>query len=596
MQTLARLCSSWRRSKFRLLALSMLVGLLGGLTAVAFYYMLHLFSAFFLGYLACFHPPTPGGEDPLFHFGGAGECRRGLLLALPALGGLASGILVYRFAPEAEGHGTDAAIEAFHKLSGLIRTRVPVVKAIASAFTIGTGGSAGREGPVAQMSAGLGSIIARALGLSTRERETLVISGISAGIGSIFKAPFGAALFAVEVLYKRDYEAGAFIHAVVSSFTAYSIFGLVTGWQPIFTIPAYTFTPSELPVFAALGLVCGVLSVIYVVVFYGMRDKLFKVLKTPNFLKPTIGGLMLGTLGLVFPYAMGTGYGWIQQVLTESLELEVIVPLIFLKMLATSFTISSGGSGGVFAPSLVIGAMAGAAMSSLGADMLTQPKILPLVGMASFFSGAAKCPLSSIVMVAEMTGDYNILVPAILASTLSYMVSGEWSIYEKQLPTKVRSPAHFNEILSELSRLSSELPKRATKVLMALKAREVMSRDLVTVDKDAPLESVYLLMLKTGHHGFPVVDEGKLVGFISIHELGRVSRDLWKKTKVGKVMVKHVKTVPEDEPVYNIALEMEKLGVGKLVVVDRNDPQKPVGILSKSDVLKAYNTALILSI
>ncbi len=596
MQGLISPRAIWRKPELKLLALSMLIGLLGGLTAVIFYYMLHLFSAFFLGYLACYHPPSAGGELSPFHFNGAGEFRRGVLLALPALGGLVSGVLVYTLAPEAEGHGTDAAIEAFHKLSGFIRARVPLVKAIASAFTIGTGGSAGREGPVAQMSAGLGSIIAKALKLSTREREILMISGIAAGIGSIFKAPFGAALFAVEVLYKRDYEADAFIHAIISSFTGYSVFGLATGWQPIFTVPPYAFSPSELPAFAMLGLVCGPLSILYVKVFYGMRDKLFKRMKIPSHLKPAIGGLMLGALGVLFPYAIGTGYGWIQQALTGSLELNVAAPLVLLKILATSFTISSGGSGGVFAPSLVIGSMVGASMSFLIGEMLSQPKILPLIGMAAFFAGAAKCPLSSIVMVAEMTGDYNILVPAIVASALSYMLSGEWSIYEKQMLNRVRSPAHFDEIVSELSKATMELSKNARRVLMALKAREVMSRSLVTVGKDEPLELVYQLMLKTGHHSFPVTDRGKLVGFISLHELGKVSRDLWRKTRVEEAMVKHVKTVSEDESAYNVALEMEKLKVGKLVVVDRNDPQKPVGVISKSDILKAYNTALILSI
>ncbi len=584
----------------KLLVLSILTGLVSGLGALLFFYMLHFFSSYFIGYLAGFKVPSPGGETSPFHINGETTYKPWLLVILPAIGGLLSGVIVYSFAPEAEGHGTDAVIESFHKFSGYIRSRVPVIKLIASALTIGTGGSAGREGPIAQIGAGFASFISNFLKLTAREREILVVCGAASGIGSIFRAPFGGSIFGIEVLYKRDYEVDAFIYSVISCFAGYGVFASVVGWKPIFITPFYTFSPKELPLFALLGIISGVIAIIYVSVFYGLRDKFFRKMKIPNHFKPAIGGIMLGLLGFFFPQAIGTGYGWMQLAINGELGLSLMLGLIFAKIFATSFTISSGGSGGVYAPSLTIGAMVGGSIGMLLKQafpaIITNPGVFTLIGMASFFSAAAKCPISPIIMVSEMTGDYNVLVPAILASTISYFSSGEYTIYEKQVISKTHSPAHTDRIISELGRRAYKVTDKIKKALIAFKVKDVMTKKVFSVNPDSTVADLYDLILKTDHHGFPVIKNNKLIGLVTLHELRSFPKEKWKELKVENVMVKHVKTISAEELIYDAIVKMARAGVGRLIVVSKDDPNKVVGIITKTDLMKAYNTALLVSI
>jgi len=374
-----------------------------------------------------------------------------LIPVATTLGGLISGILVYSLAPEAEGHGTDTAVKAFHRFAGFIRARVAPLKAVASAITIGSGGAAGREGPTALMSAGIGSIYATLGKRSDEDRRLLVLIGMSAGLAAIFRSPIGTAIFAIEVLYAdMEFEAAALLYILLGSLVAYVINGVFVGWLPLFQVPRGVSAPEFIDYawYALLGLSAGVVATLLPLVFYGMRD-LFHKVPVPPHLKPAIGGLGVGLLALALPQVLGGGYGWIQEAIDGRLSLMILLVLIFAKMVAFALTVSSGGSGGVFAPSLFVGAMVGGFMAEL---FHQPPAAYVIVGMAAVFGGAARVPIATLLMVTEMTGGYQLLVPAALAVTLSYLVQTVLSspfkyrsLYEAQMPSRADSPAHEME-------------------------------------------------------------------------------------------------------------------------------------------------------
>src|SRR5579883_1572554 len=388
------------RSYFRKwLVLGALIGIVAGVGAIIFASAINLCTHFLMELGAGYRQPQPAGEGVTAVFP---ITRLWAIPIITTLGGLLTGIIVFCFAPEAEGHGTDAAIEAFHEKGGYIRPRVPLVKTIASAITIGSGGSAGREGPTAQIAAGIGSALADLLHLNDSDRRIAVAVGIGSGIGTIFKAPIGGALLAAEVLYKRDMEVDAIYPAFIASAIGYSIFGSVVGFEPIFGYTTFQFSTLRLPMYAVLGFVAGGLAILYVKSFYGIRG-IFSRLKIPNQFKPAIGGLAAGLIALLFPEVMATGYGWVQLMINENLNsfptfglptIAILVALPFAKILATSFSIGSGGSGGVFAPGMVIGASLGTIMGLIFHFMFPQqvPHLAPfvIVGMLSFFGGAGK--------------------------------------------------------------------------------------------------------------------------------------------------------------------------------------------------------------
>jgi CIC family chloride channel protein len=376
------------------------------------------------------------------------------------LGGLLSGLLVYTFAPEAEGHGTDAAVEAFHFKGGRIRPIVPLIKAITSAITIGSGGAAGREGPTAQISVGVGSILASLLRLPDEERRILVLAGMAAGLAAIFRSPLGMAIFAVEILYSgMAFETEALIYTVVASVVAYAVNGLFAGWSPLFLFPqAVHFTePIALAGYATLGVLAGVVGAIEPPIFYGIRD-LFRSLKVPNHIKPAIGGLLMGLLALVVPETISTGYGWVQKAMTGNYIGWALIFLALAKILAMSLTISSGGSGGVFGPNVYIGGMVGAwvafAMDRLIPGASLSPAAFAVVGMAAVFAGTARVPIATLIMVAEMTGGYGLIVPSMLATTIAFVVERTVSagfryprLYEAQVELRSDSPTHLDRML-----------------------------------------------------------------------------------------------------------------------------------------------------
>ena len=574
-------------SSGRLLLYSVLVGVVAGLGASAFYWGLNHLEELLLVETMGYSPPGAGSEEAVapLHL----PDKWYLVLLIPTLGGLVCGWIVFTYAPEAEGHGTDAMVKAFHRLRGNIRGRVPIVKALASMVTIGTGGSAGREGPIAQIGAGFGSFLAARLKLSDWDRRMLVLAGAAGGIGAIFRAPLGGALFAVEVLYASTaIEFSAIVPCVISAVTAYSVFSSIFG-------PGLAFNTSsldlrfhglaELPFYIVFGVICAVAGFAYVWAFYGTRDRLFRRLPIPNTLKPAIGGLMLGIIALYFPQVMAGGYGWIQEAINGNLLISTMALLAIAKILATSFTISSGGSGGVFAPSLFIGAMLGGAYGlachQLFPDWITQPEAFVLVGMGGFFAGVAKVPLTALLMVSEMSGSYDLLVPLMLVSVVNVAIlSQRWTLYEEQVSSLIDSPAHLGEFVVD--------------VLENMKVREVYtpSRRPTLIPEGMPLPQVLHVVAQSIDSYFPVVDvEGRLVGIFSLNDIRStlVGNGAGSLILASDLATAPVATVtPEDNLLAALRIYTQK-SIAEVPVVDPTDHSRVICMLPRGEVIAAYD-------
>jgi len=428
---------------------SVVIGVIGAISAQVFMWMLRLADYVFLQRLAGYQPPGLSESGSVLHQV-IGPHGLWLIPLATTLGGLISGALVYGFAPEAEGHGTDTVVNAFHRKEGKLRPQVAPVKMVASAITIGSGGSAGREGPIALIAAGLASLYATRAHRTEEERRLLLLAGMAAGLSAIFRTPMGTGVFAIEVLYgNMEFEIGAFLYTMIASAVAYTVNGAFVGWQPLFRVPPVA-TPrlSSFVWYAALGIVSGLVGTLLPVVFYRTRDA-FRKLPIPTWTKPGVGALCLGLLALKLPQVLGGGYGWIQEAIDGRLAVKLLFVLVFAKVIALSLTVSSGGSGGVFAPSLFIGAMLGSGLAILFHEPTA---VFAIVGMAAVFGAAARVPIATMLMVTEMAGGYHLLVPAGLAVMIAYLLQSRLSsalkyrsLYEAQVPTPNDSPAHYLE-------------------------------------------------------------------------------------------------------------------------------------------------------
>lgn len=494
------------------IVLGAIIGVISGLGAVAFFTALELASHLFLGVLAGFTPASPVGEggEPI-----TAAARPWAIPLVVALGGLISGVIVFRYAPEAEGHGTDAAIAAFHHGARRIRARIPLIKLVASAITIGSGGSGGREGPTAQIGAGFGSLLARLLDLDARDARIAVATGMGAGIGAIFRAPLGGAVLAAEIPYQDDLEADALIPGFVGSIVAFSVFGAFVGFAPIFgTVASAGFTdPRQLFYYALIGVVAGIVGRLYIHSFYGLT-RWFSGWTIPRAVRPAIAGFAVGAMGLVLPGALGTGYGWVQAGLDRTtllgLPLWVVLALPFAKILATSLSIGSGGSGGIFGPGMVIGGLLGAGvwrlLEGVAPAVPADPSGFVIVAMMALFGAIAHAPLAVMLMVAEMTGNLAMLAPAMLAIGIALLVVGPRTIYRSQLRSRVESPAHqFRFAMPLLSSISAGDAARAARLV--IRAAE-------------PAEAAAERLRAMGLPGAPVVaDGGRVVGSVDVEAL-----------------------------------------------------------------------------
>jgi CIC family chloride channel protein len=433
----------------RLILDLVVIGVAGALAAQLFALLLRGANWLFLTTLAQYVPlglPNEGGSPQEM----IGRWGLWMIPVATTLGGLIVGIIVTRLAPEAEGHGTDTAVRAFHRSDGVIRPQVPPVKLLASAITIGSGGSAGREGPIALVTAGLGSWYASLTNRSGEDRRMLMLAGMAAGLAAVFRSPIGTALFAIEVLYAgMAFESGALFATMMTSIVAYAVNGLFSGYEPLFRVPEHIelVNPLENAWFVVLGIAAGVLGAVLPALFYRVRDAFRKMKLRPEF-KPALGGLLTGLIAVVAPQIIGGGYGWVQAAIDGQLTGWILLGLIAAKMLSLSFTVASGGSGGVFAPSLYIGAMLGGGLASV-AHLPVAPFVI--VGMAAVFAGSARVPIATLIMVTEMTGGYTLLVPAALAVMMAFVVQRRlvagWRygrLYEAQVVGPADSPAHHS--------------------------------------------------------------------------------------------------------------------------------------------------------
>ncbi len=567
---------------FRWPLLSIAVGLVAGCGAILFEEMLRKALYFFLHLPTGFLEPRQGADAALVATLAAS--RSWLYLLIPAVGGLISGVLVFLIAPEAEGHGTDAMIEAFHTKGGYIRKRVPFVKILASAITIGSGGSAGKEGPIAQIGAGFGSFLAGLLKLKPRDRRILVLAGAAGGIGAIFHAPLGAALFAPEVLYREaEFEFEAILPCIVAAIVASSVFDQWYGRTALFSPGPVNFEPRELLPYVLFGGLCALVGYVYIKVFYGARDHFFRRVQIPKILKPALGGAILGIIAFFVPQIMDGGYGWIQAAMEGKIFWGLMLLLVFMKILATSATISSGGSGGVFGPSVFIGAMLGGAFGSLGHQLapgwVVYPGSFVVVGIGGFFAGVAKVPISSIIMSCEMCGSYTLLVPLMVVATTSFLLLRRTSLYEKQLVDRLASPAHMGEF--------------ARGVLENMHVHEAMVvRPVTMIPENMPFEMLIKLVTGSQDSYFPVVDaQGKLTGILSVNDLRAIlfEESLVKVVVARDVATLNVVTVSWDESLQNALDKMIRLNVDELPVIRADDPSKIAGMISKRDIISHYH-------
>jgi CIC family chloride channel protein len=558
------------------------IGIASGLGAIIFNFLLQTGTRFFMENLVDLILPGETSHAALLGI----PLQRWMLLWIPTLGGLLSGLIVFNFAPETEGHGTDAMIESFHRKRGIVRRRVPIIKTIASAITIGSGGSAGKEGPIAQIGSGFASLLASLLKLSDSERRIMLLTGAAGGLGAIFKAPLGSALFVTEVLYRRpEFEFEAIIPCILSSIIGYMVFTFHDGAATIFHMPRLALaTPLQLPLYGVFGLFCAIVGLLYIRCFYGMRDRLFHRLNLPRSVKPALGGLMLGVLAFFIPEVLGGGYNWIQSAIDGKLAMSLMLILVFAKIVATSFTISSGGSGGVFAPSLFIGSMLGGWYGDLCGRLfphvVTEPAAFVLVGMGGFFAGVAKVPIAALIMVAEMTGGYSLMVPMMIVSSLSYLLLGHVSLYEKQVAARVDSPAHVGDFIVD--------------IMEHLRVADAVVKDVTveTIPEGMRFEEIMRFVVSSNQQDFPVVDaEGNLIGILSITDLRQAMAEphlhgllLAKDIAIGGVI-----TVTMDDSLNTALGLMASADVRELPVVSKERPGKVIAIISRKDITRRYH-------
>lgn len=434
-----------RRSGYlrKWLVLGVSIGVIAGLGAVVLYLALDYTGRFLLGYLGGYDIPKPvgdGGDD-----GSPGFDRPWAIPLITCGGALVSAWLVARFAPEAEGHGTDNAIEAVHTDPRSIRARAIWVKTVASALTIGSGGSGGREGPAAQISAGFGSLLTRRLDLPDDDGRLAVSLGIGSGIGAIFGAPLGGAVLAASIVYREDFDYRALVPGFITSATAYAVLGSILGFDPLFgtLTDGYRFDhPLDLGWFVVLGIVAAMFGWLYARIFYGTVALTAK-LPGGKVVKPAVGGLAVGVLALAVPQVLASGYGWAEKAAATdtlmAIPLWIVLLMPLAKIVATSLSIGTGGSGGIFGPGVVVGAFVGAAVWRLGEitgapGLPASPAVFVVVGMMACFGSVAHAPLAVTIMVAEMTDSFAVIPGAMVAVGIAYMLIArtDVSIYRAQ--------------------------------------------------------------------------------------------------------------------------------------------------------------------
>jgi CIC family chloride channel protein len=578
-----------------LLVTAVIVGAGTGLGAVIFIELISLIQRLFF----------QGGEIALGFLG------RGLFILAPAVGGLLAGPIIAFFASEAKGHGVPEVMQAIALRGGRIRPRVVVAKVIASALCIGSGGSAGREGPIVQVGAALGSSVGQWLHFSEARIRNLVACGSAAGIAATFNAPISGVIFAMEIIL-GELHLGDLGNVVVSAVTAATVARIFLGERPAFDIPRYGMrTPWEVLLFVLLGVLAAIVAVGFIRMLYWFEDR-FDNWRFPEALKPAVGGLLLGILAYFYPlilgrgfvaaaetqlglplsanipHIFGSGFPAIEGALLGQLSFGLLFALIFLKPLATSLTLGSGNSGGVFSPALVTGAALGGAFGRaieyFAPGATAGPGAFATVGMAAVFAGAARAPFTAILIVFEMTDDYRLIVP-LMAGVVASLLVAEWlhpeSIYTLKLS---RRGIHLKHGLD-------------VDVMEAVRVEEVMVTRPATVPANLPVKLLEDRFLQTGRHGFPVLNEdGSLLGIVSLTDHRRaltneaVSLD---QLMVSDIATREVVTALPGETVGTALRRMAPRDLSRLPVVAPDNPRRLLGVVRRNDIVRAYEVGVV---
>ncbi len=562
-------------------AMAIVVGILVGFVSILFRLMIGGFSHLYFDILAGALPQSWG---PLRY------------LAIPAAGGALVGPIIYVFAREAKGHGIPEVMEAVAMRGGRIRPRVTLIKALASSICIGSGGSVGREGPIVQIGSAAGSTVAQMLKFPGKLTRVMVACGAAAGVAGTFNAPVAGAFFALELIL-RDWGTAAFAPVVISSFCATVVSRRFLGDHPAFEIPDYSVESiTELPLFGLLGLLSALVAIAFIVSLYFMEDR-WDRLRIPEWLKPVPGGVLVGALGLLSLKLLGAGedyhlgiwgvgYDTMQLALTdEGVTPAIVGGLVLLKLAATTTTLGSGGSGGVFAPSLYLGCMTGALMGhvvhTLFPALGTSPAAYALVGMGAVFAAASRAPVTAVLIVYEMTQDYRMILPLMLACAVAVWLASSlyrYSIYNLKL---FRRGVHL------------DLPYEPV-ILSEIYVGEAMTRDVIGVDPRQTVRDVMDLLDSTKHHGFPLVDErGDLHGIVTVGDVRRALREGKQDKPVSEVATHDVVVAFPEESLNDALRKLALRDVGRLPVVDREDRKKLLGLVTRKNILSAYNRALL---
>jgi CIC family chloride channel protein len=566
---LRRLLDRWQPPETGvLIGTAIIVGLGGGLGAVVFRWLINGFTYISFEVM----------RDWLSFMGPA------YVIIVPAIGGLLVGPMIYFFAREAKGHGVPEVMEAIALRGGRIRPVVVIVKSLASSLCIGSGGSVGREGPIVQIGSALGSTLGQTLKLSDERIRNLVACGAAAGIAATFNAPIAGVIFALEVIL-GEFSVGYFSTVVISSVTASVVGRIAFGNIPAFVIPKYSLvSPWELLLYVLLGVLAGLVALLFVRTLYWFED-IFDAWRFPEYIKPVVGGLFVGAIGFYFPQVFGVGYESMGDALLGKMLLGTMALMILIKILATSLTIGSGGSGGVFAPSLFIGAMVGGVFGTVVHQMLpgitAASGAYALVGMAAVFAGAAHAPITAIIILFEMTNDYRIILPLMLATVVSVLLAQRLrreSIYTLKLARRGVRLEHGHDV----------------DVMQGVLVSEAMTTNVDTVDADLALVDLDRAFHETHHHGFPVLDtDGGLFGVVTVQDLERAKeRGPIEGLFVRDIATRSLLVAYPEEPVWAALKRLGTRDVGRLPVVDRQNPKRLVGTIRRHDIVRAYKVGI----
>lgn len=571
---ITNLLKKWRLEEhLTLYLLAIAVGILGGYGAILFRFLIKVSQFIFYQ-----------NSDDFLSF--AHKVPFYLKVLIPALGGLIVGLIVRWGTEKAKGHGVPELIEAVVLRGGRISWRTAAARVSASAITIGAGGSVGREGPIIHIGSFVGSAVAQIVRLG-RDRERILMScGAAAGISATFHAPIAGMLFAMEVLL-GDFSLGTFSPVVLASVTAAVISGFHLGSFPAFVIPVFQIhSPWEYGLYPLLGIMCGLIAVGFTTTLYFCEDR-FNSLRVPAWVKPTLGGILLGSMLLVVPHVFGVGYGAINLALTNKLSLGLMGALIFAKILGTSISLGSGSAGGILAPSIFIGAMTGGTFGWLGGQMLplghlSAASSYALVGMGALVAGTIHAPVTAILLVFELSGKYHIIPPLLMACILSTITAfslKRGSIYSLKLLRRGIEISHGRE----------------QTVLKNITVKDVMVAQIKSVLDSAPMAAVVELFQRFNLSCLTVVNaQGELVGVISYHDIaGAASEEEMSYLLIARDMAEiQVETVFPTDTLDKALEKMEAEKFGQLPVLAEDGSRKLIGLVLEKDVIAAYERQL----